>query len=164
MIHRIVIFTLSLTSTPALAATPLFQNTQSGMTVEQVLAAQPIANAVNLPGSGFGPSAPCLAKIEKYEIGGANYEVCFIFQGSKLSHVRVELNRDPSRFDYMSVLTLLRSRYGPELSEGANELGRKAEWLTKDGTNIALHFHNSSLIQGLNISYSDGAKAGADKL
>jgi len=152
-----------LSLSPALAA-PLFQNTATGMTVKEVLVAQPEAREVNLPGKGFSEAAPCLAMIDTYKVGSATFDACFIFEQGKLSTVRLEMKDDPAPFRYNEMLTLLRSKYGRELSETRDLLGLSAKWMTKEGTSVSLFFHDSVILQGLVIQYDTGTVEAASKL
>jgi hypothetical protein len=133
MLQKTVIaISLALTfliSAPAHASVPLFQETKAGMTLDEVLSVQPAAIAVNEPGKGLGPTAPCLAYIGSYTVGAQDFEICYVFKDGRLSHVLLGLKKEPMHFDYQQLLTLLRTKYGPETSEGVTHLAGRPSGL-----------------------------------
>jgi len=52
----------------------------------------------------------------------------------------------------------------PEISDAPSELGRRADWLTKEGTSISINWMNNSLFRGLNIIYSAKTAKEVDQL
>ncbi|MFZ3482127.1 hypothetical protein [Sphingomonas sp. 3-13AW] len=161
---KIVFATVLMLLSPAAVATPLFQGTSTDMTVSEVLTTVPDAKQVHDPESGFGPLAPCLARIDNYTIGARRFEVCFIFENERLKSVMMRMIDKPLRLDYNDLVNSVRSKYGPEIGEAPSELGRRADWVTKDGTDISINWFNNSLLQGLNIVYSAKAASEAGKL
>ena len=51
-----------------------------------------------------------------------------------------------------SLITLLRAKYGTELSSGKNAIGYEAEWTTGEGVNISV-LYIDQLMKLINIVY-----------
>lgn len=132
-------------------AQTLWQNVSVGMNAHQVAEAQPSAIYDPKP-SRLGNGATCDLKIPSLDIDSAPYRVCFFFKDAKLAQVTLNALGEPSDSQFRSVVTLLRAKYGKELSNEANALGFEANWLTPEGVNISVIFFNS-YGKLLNINY-----------
>lgn len=156
----------------ASAAAPLWQNTESGMSVADVAKAQPQARPPSKVDTVHG-GGKCELAIESFEISANRFKVCFYFRDGRLTQVM--LNSDGgsmARFETM--LDLLRAKYGPEL--GATSPRCKpdrfmtlceADWLLKSGTNVSLLYlkvGTSDTDPVLNINYQTRMAAEASKL
>lgn len=136
----IAIFSLvvALSGQPAAAQT-LWQNVHFGMSIGDVRAAQPTANTQAVP-SKMGNGATCELKISSTDVGTDTYNVCFFFKDEKLLQVTLSANDDPSQRQYETVIALLKSKYGNELSQRRMALGYEADWLLPSGTSINVMF------------------------
>lgn len=133
------------------SAQVLWQNVSVGMGKDEVARAQPSA-VVDPKPDHLGDGASCDLKIPSLEIASNPYKVCFFFKGSKLVQVTLNALGEPSEAQYRSITTLLRAKYGQELSSGTNALGFEANWLAPDGVNISVIFFNKYGAL-LNINY-----------
>ncbi|MEO7411610.1 MAG: hypothetical protein ABIU10_09915 [Sphingomicrobium sp.] len=170
MMFRIAILAAFLVgnSTPVTAA-QLWQQADSGMTVQQVQSAFPAASVPQKKAT-LGNGASCELSIDVFVVASDAYNVCFYFRSAKLTQVTLGAS-DPNRPQFDTVVDLLRAKYGPELGAGTGlcKLGTlticKADWVLKSGTNVSVIFmqvgRNSPLI---NVNYQTRIASEASKL
>ena len=133
------------------AAQTLWQNVSVGMSIADVQAAQPSATTPTTA-STLKSGAKCSLQIPTFEISGNAYEICFYFLGEKLTQVMMSDESSPTHGQYTSLITLLRAKYGTELSSGKNAIGYEAEWTTGEGVNISV-LYIDQLMKLINIVY-----------
>ncbi|HEV7693148.1 MAG TPA: hypothetical protein VGO52_20105 [Hyphomonadaceae bacterium] len=119
------------------SAQALWQNVSVGMTSAEVSAAQPSAKPATKPDS-LASGATCDLQIASTPIDAADYRVCFFFKNEKLTQVTLGALGTPSKGQFDGIVTLLRAKYGPELSQGPDSLGYRAEWKVSDAVNVSV--------------------------
>jgi hypothetical protein len=171
LLRRAIIFAaMLLVAGPAMSQT-LWGPTKHGMTVDQVRAVVPDATAPTTPDSLHSGSVELL-RVPSLEIANTEFRVSMFFDharrltdvhvspAQKLSAHSPELARD-------SLLTVLRSKYGPELSNNAKRGNvmtmRRADWSVA-GTSITLLQVSIGNTGSLTVSYSVRIGADAKKL
>lgn len=129
----------------------LWQNVAVGMTPDEVLKAQPTSRRAPSP-EHLGNGATCDVSIPDYAIASDTYRACFFFDGGKLIQVMLTAEGEPSEAQFRSIVTLLRAKYGKELSLERTSLGLDADWLIASGVNISVLYYGK-YGNILNINY-----------
>lgn len=153
------------------AATPLWQNVESGMTAAQIKRSQPSAQTSDNP-DPLGNGATCDLTIPALAIGTDEYRVCFFMLHGRLVEVMLTA-KNPNEAMFRETINLLRSKYGPEL--GAGEPLCKpgvmtmceASWALKSGVNVDAVFDRMEGYDPnpvFNIVYQTRIAADASKL
>ncbi len=125
----------------ALAAQPLWNGTEYGMSLEQVKAVVPQASAPVKPSRLYDGSQELL-RLEDVELAGSKFAARFYFKDGKLAQVTLSLQEE-RKFDrvipvFDALTEAYRAKYGPEITRQIQraKLDRAyAEW-NKDGTTI----------------------------
>jgi|GEM_PF-2969998 len=136
----------------------LWQDSEKGMTVEQVK--QNFPNAIE-PSTiaKFHGDAKALLEIPEYKIGMDTFKVQFVFKESELDIVRMVKNGGSAQVGFSNMKKLLKTKYGEPLDTTSNDLFYSITWLD-NGTSISL----SNSLNNLIIIYrADDAKE-ANKL
>jgi hypothetical protein len=129
----------------------LWQNLRVGMTPSQVQSAQPTATPPAEPSTLKG-GAICLLEIRSVTVLGDNYQACFFFEDGTLAQVTLHALGIPYESQFRGIVTVLRAKYGKELSLDSNVMGFDANWMTPDGVNVSVVFWNQ-YGNLLNINY-----------
>lgn len=165
--YRLPKLTLALSLVLGAAASPassqeLWQNVRVGMSAEEVSRAQPDARPPAKPDTLKG-GAVCALQLAAIAIDGHDYRACFFFLDQRLVQVMLSALGEPSEPQFRSIVTLLRSKYGPELSLERTALGYGADWMTPNGVNVSVTFMNryGNL---LNINYQVRMASEREKL
>lgn len=149
-------------------ATELWHGTQSGMSVQQVLTSESGSAPCNpSPCSTLANGAAALIHGPNQPIAGKHFDPQFFFLNGKLNQVTLSIqdaeddNAASNAFD--SLVSAMRSKYGPESSLKNTVIGKEGEWFN-GRTNIVLY-----LIVGLgkpllNIVYQTRVSSDADHL
>lgn len=129
----------------------LWQDVAYGMTVSEVLATRLDAIASGNP-QRLNDGAVSDVWIPSLSLADRDYSVLFYFKDSFLSQVTIATNGGPTAADFHAVTNALRLRYGREVSfkENASSFST-GEWLSADGINIVVVFHDA--IECLNINF-----------
>jgi hypothetical protein len=150
-----------LVASPAVGQT-LWQNVDSGMTAAQVRQAQPTA-ATPAKVEKLASGATCNLAIDQLSIDGAPYNVCFYFLDERLVQIMMSASGSPSRGQYMGIVSLLRAKYGAELSSEKTVLGHETDWLLPSNVNISVVYF-SEVGPLLNVVYQTRMADERDKL
>lgn len=144
------------------SAQVLWQNLSVGMSPSQVAAAQPEAVRPSKPDTLHG-GASCDLSIRSIEVGSENYNVCFFFKNQRLVQVTLNALETAYESQFRGVVTLLRAKYGQELSLTRGIVGFEADWKLPNGVNVSVVFINK-YGNLLNINYQVRMAADASKL
>lgn len=151
------------------SAAPLWQASESGMSVAQVAAAFPAAEPQSNPSTLYG-GARCELKIAVYSVGASRFSVCFYFVETRLKQVTLTA-AEPTEALFDSSVDLLRSKYGSELGAGTPACKRglltacKADWALPTGANVSVVYMTIGGKEPvLNINYQTRMADEASKL
>lgn len=143
----------------------LWREAYYGMTVGDILAAFPAAREPTEQ-SNLHDGASAALELPDIALAGDRYNALFYFRNARLTQVTLACQDPATIAAGKELLTLLRARYGPEISlslpdDGAFMLMLQAEWLTGNGMNVCL-----ACIEGvaLNVNYQMRVYAEASKL
>lgn len=155
--------------TTAANAQVLWQTTEFGMTVDQVRELVPMAKPSKTRDT-LGSGAVKLLAIEEFTLVSRPFEVGFYFADQKLVQVTVSAKNLDSYSKasqvYESLLVVLRSKFGPEISSRRETgLFKLAETAWKAGkTNIGLLLVGVANTMTLNIHYQVRLHEESEKL
>jgi hypothetical protein len=129
----------------------LWQDVAYGMTVAEVLTTRPDAVASG-DRQQLNDGAVSDYRIPTLRLADHDYSVLFYFKGGLLSQVTIATNGGSTISDFHAVANALRLRYGPEVSFKENPSSfSSGEWLSAEGINVALVFHEA--LDCLNICF-----------
>jgi hypothetical protein len=137
----------------------LWQNVRSGMSLEEVRAAQPTAAPPPRP-ARLNSGARCALQIPQYEVARQSFKVCFFMLHGRLVQVMLSAER-PSESLFHDMAGLLRARYGAGRQGDAEPCRMvdplrvcEMEWLLETGANASIIYMD---VRGdvpiLNINY-----------
>lgn len=147
----IAILAAGFLSAQAFAQT-LWQNVNSGMSIDEVRTAQPSVVNVATPDK-LATGATDNLQIPAYTLDGISFDVRFFFLDGKLAQVGLTATGRPSYANYDDLVQALRSQHGPETSGGKTAIGHQTKWQGVNGLNITI-FYLSELNGMLRIAYA----------
>ena len=160
-------FILLLTFSIHIYAKPLWQATQTGMTVEQVQKIFPDASKqIAKPETTLGTGAQQLLKLDMYKIGANYYEARFYFFPKKgLSQVTLTLlHGQNSDAAYDSLVNGFRAKYGQEAKSKEDRVSSEKIWVTKEKSSIELSLIANYLSIIYNTNNVDDDRLDLDKI
>ena len=160
----------ALLSATASVAQTLWQNTNVGMTADQIRRAQPSAQVPSRAQTLHG-GAVCGLELPDYEVGSDHFRVCFFMKDGRLAQVTMT-STEPSIPAYDALSVMLRARYGNELSASSQPCARgrgltvcTMEWLLDTGVNVSLLYSDvNGRLQILNVVYQTRLRDARDRL
>jgi hypothetical protein len=161
--HKLIAISLLIAAPYPAWAQQLWQNVTFGMTEAEVQTVQPNAKRPSRPDTLKGGWATCSLKIPSMTVDIDEYSVCFYFHQGKLVQVTLTALGEPHEHQFKRAITLLRARYGAEVSHERTSLGWDVDWITATGLNISVLFINE-LMPLLNINYQARLKNEINKL
>jgi hypothetical protein len=153
------------------AAQELWRGAEYGMTVEQVRKVVPEAVTPASEPSLLGDGSVELLRIDGYKVGAFEFDVSFSFKDGRLEHIalkREEKSWFSGKLVFEELTTLLRAKYGAEISSKDNSVGilklQIREWLSgrTDIGLVALATDDGPATIGIN--YQVRIAKAADKL
>lgn len=130
---------VALAAAPA-AAQPLWRNFQSGMTAEQVRAADPRVAANPLAAKErLKDGAACELVIEAVEIDGRPFRSCFYFRAGKLAQISLG-DRGATPQMFRGIKTRLANENGPSFAEQQSGRIQEARWTRGDNSRVSLMY------------------------
>jgi len=120
----------------------LWQNLFVGMSMDEVRSARPDTSWFELPQT-LANGAKAFLVIPRFDLSGHLYTVKLFFLDNALVQVTLSAEGNSTTIAAYDLLTVLRAKYGPELSlsePGIDDLlpMLKAEWLVGNGVNVCL--------------------------
>lgn len=144
---------------PQAAGPALWQDVAYGMTLEEVRGTRVDAIA-STDTRRLHDGALSLLQIPSLELAGHAYSVHFYFKDDRLTQVTIATNGSPSIADFQGIVNALRLRYGREVAfKNSPDSFSTGEWLSADGTNVVLVFHEEISCLNINFQYRYAAAA-----
>ena len=138
---------------PPAAGPLLWQDVAYGMSVEDVRATRPDA-VLSKDAQRLHDGASSMLKIPSLRLADHDYSVLFYFRGGGLTQVTIATNGGPSVADFEGITNALRLRYGREVAfKDSPDSFSTGEWLSGDGTNVSLVFHEEIGCLNVNFQY-----------
>jgi len=98
-------------------------------------------------------------------VAGHGYQVCFFFLDGKLIQVTLTSLDRPTIPQSEGIITLLRSKYGQELSYERDPIGYEVDWYLASGVNVDVTFNIEPPVPPLlNINYQFQMSKDREKL